>query len=149
MKNKIVIVSTLLLMLSLLYACANTNSLPRTHPEDVRGLGMPRPNCSECHTDSWSALNHRAPNYLAKHRFYAASSRQVCSMCHTESFCNDCHTRKDEIKPSDKFSDQPERWLPHRGDYLSQHKIDGRINPVSCVKCHGRQNNQRCATCHK
>ena len=145
MKNKIVIMSTLLLMLSLLYACANTNSLPRVHPEDVKTL----PNCSECHTDSWGAMNHRAPDFIAKHRFYAASSRLACSSCHQESFCSDCHTRKDEIKPSDKFSEQPDRWLPHRGDYLGQHKIDGRINPASCVKCHGRQNNQRCATCHK
>jgi hypothetical protein len=32
---------------------------------------------------------------------------------------------------------------------MSQHKIDGRVNPVSCVKCHGRQNNVRCASCHK
>ena len=146
MKNKIVIMSTLLLMLSLLYACANTNSLPRVHPEDV---GKTIPNCSECHTDSWASLNHRSPDFMAKHRFYAASSRQACSSCHQESFCSDCHAHKEEIKPSDKFSDSPERTLPHRGDYLSQHKIDGRINPVSCVKCHGRQNNERCASCHK
>ncbi|MFA7403323.1 MAG: hypothetical protein WC007_04980 [Pelobacteraceae bacterium] len=149
MKNKIVIMSILLLMMSLLYACANTNSLPRTHPEDVRKQGISRPNCSECHTDLWAALNHRAPDFMAKHRFYAVSSRQACNSCHHESFCTDCHTHKEEIKPSAKFSDAPERSLPHRGDYLSQHKIDGRVNPVSCVKCHGRQNNERCASCHR
>ena len=147
MKNKIGIMSVLLLM-SLLYACANTASLPLTHPEDVRKQGMPRPNCTECHTDQWASLNHRAPNFYAKHRFYAASSRDACRTCHNESFCNDCHSRKDELKPSEKFTSDPERNLPHRGDYMSQHKIDGRINPVSCVKCHGRQNNVRCATCH-
>ena len=136
----------LLLMMSLLYACANTTSLPRTHPEDV---GTSKPNCTECHSDSWGAMNHRAPDFMAKHRFYASSSRQACSSCHQESFCSDCHTHKEEIKPNDKFSDSPERNLPHRGDYLSQHKIDGRVNPASCVKCHGRQNNERCASCHK
>ena len=138
-----------MLMMSLLYACANTTSLPRTHPEDVRKLGISRPNCSECHEDSWGNLNHRAPNFFAKHRFYAASSRQACSTCHHESFCADCHTHNEEIKPSDKFSNDPERSLPHRGDWISQHKIDGRVNPVSCVKCHGRQNNERCAACHR
>ncbi|MDD2898521.1 MAG: cytochrome C [Desulfuromonadaceae bacterium] len=145
MKNKIGIMSILLLM-TLLYACANTNSLPRTHPEDISKQGIP--DCTSCHTDSWGALNHRAPDFMSKHRFYAASSRQACNSCHYESFCTDCHTNKDEIKPSDKFSDSPERNLPHRGDYMNQHKIDGRVNPVSCVKCHGRQNNARCASCH-
>lgn len=145
MKNKIGILSMLLLM-GLLYACANTSSLPRVHPEDV---GTSMPNCTECHTDSWAALNHKAPDFYAKHRFYAASSRQACNTCHQESFCSDCHANKEEIKPSAKFTDEPGRNLPHRGDYLSQHKIDGRINPVSCVKCHGRQNNERCVSCHR
>lgn len=137
---------SILLLMTLLYACANTNSLPRTHPEDISKQGIP--DCTSCHTDSWGALNHRAPDFMSKHRFYAASSRQACNSCHYESFCTDCHTNKDEIKPSDKFSDSPERNLPHRGDYMNQHKIDGRVNPVSCVKCHGRQNNARCASCH-
>ena len=148
MKNKIAIMSLLLLM-TLLYACANTTSLPRTHPEDVRAQGITMPNCADCHSDSWSALNHRAPDFMTKHRFYAASTRQACNSCHHESFCSDCHANREDIKPSDKFSDVSERSLPHRGDYLSQHKIDGKINPVSCVKCHGRANNVRCASCHK
>jgi hypothetical protein len=147
-KNKIYIMSVLLLMMSLLYACANTSSLPRIHPEEVRKEGTV-PDCSACHSDLWSNLNHTAPNFFEKHRFYAASSRQVCSSCHQESFCTDCHTHKEEIKPSDKYTDEPGRSLPHRGDYLSQHKIDGRVNPVSCVKCHGRQNNERCVSCHR
>lgn len=148
MKNKLSILSILLLM-TLLYACASTTSLPRTHLEDVRKQGAGMPDCSTCHSDSWSALSHRAPDFFSKHRIYAGGNRQVCSTCHQESFCSDCHTNKSEIKPSDTFSNSPGRNLPHRGDYLSQHKIDGRVNPVSCVKCHGRQNNERCASCHK
>jgi hypothetical protein len=136
---------SILLLMSLLYACANNTSLPRVHPEEVGK----RPDCTECHSDLWASLNHRAPNFMSKHRFYAASSRQACTVCHHESFCADCHSHKEEIKPSDKYTDDAERSLPHRGDYISQHKIDGRNNPVSCVKCHGRQNNARCATCHR
>jgi hypothetical protein len=139
----------ILLVPCVFYACANTTSLPRTHPEDVRKMGLSRPNCSECHTDSWSALNHRAPNFFAKHRFYATAERQACRSCHHESFCADCHAHNDEIKPNDKYTDSPERNLPHRGDYLSQHRIDGKVNPTTCVRCHGRQNNERCKTCHR
>jgi hypothetical protein len=38
---------------------------------------------------------------------------------------------------------------PHRGDYLTQHRVDGRLDPASCFPCHGRKNVGRCATCHK
>lgn len=133
-------------MLTLLFACANTKSIARIHPEEVSGM----PNCTECHTDSWGALNHQTVDFYLKHGEYAGSfGRQACAACHRESFCTDCHARKEEIKPSDKYRDSPQRALPHRGDYLGQHRIDGRINPASCVKCHGRQNNERCVICHK
>jgi len=128
----------------LLCACANTASVARVHPEAVTGL----PNCTECHTDAWASLNHQAPDFMIKHKIYA-NSRVACAACHQESFCSDCHAHKEEIKPSDKYFNSPELSLPHRGDYLSQHKIDGKINPASCVKCHGRQNNERCITCHR
>jgi hypothetical protein len=133
------------LLLASLVACANTKSLARVHPEEVKGL----PNCTECHTDSWAALNHQAQDFYLKHKFYALQQKAACSSCHQESFCVDCHAHKEEIKPSDKYKDRPELALPHRGDYLSQHRIDGRVNPASCFKCHGRQNNGRCLTCHR
>lgn len=135
----------MLLLLSVLYACASTTSVAVVHPEKVSGL----PNCTECHTDAYGFMNHKALDFNLKHKFYAASSRQACASCHQESFCVDCHAHKEELKPSDKFADSPERMLPHRGDYLGQHKIDGRIDPTGCAKCHGRQNNERCASCHK
>lgn len=145
MKNsKILLIIMVPLMACVLYACANTNSVARTHPEAVTGL----PNCSECHSDSWGALNHKAPDFMSKHKIYAGS-KFACASCHQESFCADCHAHKEEIKPSSKFSDSPERNLPHRGDYLSQHKIDGKISPASCVVCHGRQNNEGCKSCHR
>jgi hypothetical protein len=133
------------LVLGTLFACANTRSSARIHPEQVTGI----PNCSECHTDSWSNLNHRTPDFFLKHGVFSSNARAACAACHTDSFCSDCHAHKEEIKPSDKYKDAPERWLPHRGDYLNQHKIDGRINPASCLKCHGRQNNESCLVCHR
>ena len=145
MKSKFFILMALSLALCTLYACANTDSLLRIHPESLEGIT----DCSDCHSGVIAAVNHRAPDFFSKHRFYAGSTRQICTTCHQESFCTDCHSHKDEIKPSDKFADEPERNLPHRGDYLSQHQIDGRVNPISCAKCHGRQNNVRCQACHR
>ncbi|MBT0665474.1 cytochrome C [Geobacter pelophilus] len=144
MRNgRFILLVVLSLLASLLYACASP-SIARKHPEAVKGM----PDCNECHSDSWGAMNHKAVDFYAKHKFYA-SQPNVCMGCHTQAFCSDCHAHKEEIKPSDKYKDNPARALPHRGDYLSQHKIDGRMNPASCVKCHGRQNNERCITCHR
>jgi hypothetical protein len=147
MKNRIVKVSFLLLlpMLALvLFACAHTQSIAAKHPTEVEGM----PICSDCHTDWRAALNHSA-DFYTRHRFSAAQNKQACGVCHNESFCSDCHAHKEELKPSDKYKDSPELAMPHRGDYLNQHKIDGRINPASCFPCHGRQNNERCKVCHR
>lgn len=144
MKKPLILLSLLSLSI-LLYACANTSSMARKHPMEVSGM----PNCAECHTNAWKSLNHKAPDFYKKHRFYAGSMGQSCTSCHSQASCNECHTRKDELKPSEKFSNAPSRNFPHRGDYMTQHKIDGRLDPSSCVKCHGRQNNGRCITCHR
>ena len=125
-------------------ACATTPSLPPKHPMEVEGM----PLCSECHTDWRANLDHRQ-DYISRHRFYASQQARTCELCHLRSFCADCHANKEELKPSDKFKDTPERTMPHRGDYISQHMIDGKLNPASCFPCHGRQNNERCKVCHR
>ena len=147
MKSKSIKIACLLLFSALaavLFACAHTQSMAAKHPMEVTGF----PICSDCHTDGRAAMNH-TNDFSMRHKFYAAQSKQTCTVCHAEAFCSDCHAHKEELKPSDKYKDSPERSLPHRGDYLNQHKIDGRINPASCFPCHGRQNNERCKTCHR
>jgi hypothetical protein len=147
MNNKRLKVTFLLLLpvfVLILFACAQTKSMVAWHPTEVPSP----PICSDCHTDDRAALNHTS-DFSTRHKFYAAQKEQVCGVCHIESFCSDCHANKEELKPSDKYKDSPQLALPHRGDYLNQHKIDGRINPASCFPCHGRQNNERCKECHR
>jgi len=141
---KIVFAALLPTVALLLFACAHTTSIAAKHPVEVEYPPM----CSDCHTDDRAALNHTT-DYIARHKFYAAQNKQSCTVCHKESFCSNCHALKEELKPSDKFKDSPQLSMPHRGDYLNQHKIDGRINPASCFACHGRQNNERCKACHR
>lgn len=142
---KMIVIVTLAMVLGMmLFACAATHSIAKKHPVDVPTM----PLCSDCHTDWKTSLDHR-PDYITKHKFYARQQEQTCNICHVESFCADCHANKEEVKPSDKFKDQPSRTMPHRGDYLNQHKIDGKINPASCFPCHGRQNNEQCRPCHR
>jgi len=144
-KNKIFILLIPLVLAVLYYACVSSTYVAKPHPMEVKGLV----NCADCHQDSWAALNHQASDFYKKHKFYAGQDNLACATCHRESFCADCHAHKEEIKPSDKFKDSPERSLPHRGDYLSRHQIEGRIDPASCLPCHGRTNNERCKACHR
>jgi hypothetical protein len=143
MKTRIILLLAAVALFGV-YACAHTASLAVHHPIELTAP----PLCSDCHQDWRTSLDHTS-DYIKRHRFYAEQKSQACLVCHKESFCSDCHAHRDELKPSDKYKDSPERWLPHRGDYLNQHKIDGRINPASCMKCHGRSNNERCRVCHK
>lgn len=139
-----------------LSACARMNAipnLPASHPEAL--TAGQQVSCAECHEDqqkgtlkSFDAFSH-TPAFVKNHRFYASSDDRLCSTCHKSSFCNDCHTNQVEMKPSIKFGNRPDREMPHRGNFMTLHKIEGKLDPASCYRCHGRANNERCITCHR
>jgi len=157
MRCRIFRLATLLLMTGVvLTACATMlspeKSLPAAHPE---ALGEKRVLCSECHEEqakgalkSMASFNH-TPLFVSEHRLYAANSERLCSTCHATSFCNDCHATKNEVKPSQKLGNRPDRDLVHRGDYMTRHRIEGKIDPTGCYRCHGRANNEQCVSCHR
>jgi hypothetical protein len=142
---KLMVLLLLPVLVLALYAPAAEAGTAIKHPMEVEVPAL----CSQCHEDWRGALDHTAEFGKFRHRFMAQQNKQACDVCHVESFCSDCHAHREYLKPNNKFADSPERALPHRGDYLNQHKIDGKINPASCMKCHGRQNNERCSVCHK
>lgn len=145
-----------LLVLGFLSACSLLSpdaSFAPTHPER---LGPGHPMCSSCHETEllagarkpYSAFDH-TPAFLKDHG--AAASRDVgtCASCHGQSFCSDCHAGKTMIPPAVLLGNRPDRATPHPASYLSIHQVDGRLDPANCYTCHGRANNQRCATCHR
>ena len=139
-----------------LSACARMNAipgLPSSHPEAL--TAGQQVSCAECHEDqqkgtlkSFDAFSH-TPSFVKNHRFYASSDDRLCSTCHKSSFCNDCHTNQVEMKPSIKYGNRPDREMPHRGNFMTLHKIEAKLDPASCYRCHGRANNERCITCHR
>lgn len=142
-------------MILILAACAqmkSISSLPDSHPEALT-VGQ-QVNCSECHEDqqkgtmkSFASFSHSRA-FVKNHRFFAASDDRLCSTCHKSSFCNDCHASQIEMKPSSKYGYRPDREMPHRGNFMTLHKIEGKLDPASCYRCHGRANNERCISCH-
>ncbi|MBU0480080.1 MAG: cytochrome C [Proteobacteria bacterium] len=124
--------------------------LPREHPEKLpRG----NPVCTDCHDAANDSISFKRFNhtlyFTENHKFEANQGSEVCSMCHRESFCADCHAADVELKPSIRNQSDTYRRTPHRGDYLARHRIDGRIDPTSCFRCHGNPKAaERCASCH-
>jgi len=142
--------------LGLLSACSLLSpekSFAATHPQ---ALGVGRPSCTECHgtetmkggLKTYASFDH-SPAFVKDHRFAAGQDSATCATCHAPSFCADCHGGKTPMKTSTKLADRPDRLSPHKGNYLTMHRIEGKMDPTSCYKCHGRANNDKCMTCHK
>ena len=142
-----------ILTVVLLIACAAIQSgyaPPSRHPveedEDLRF-------CLYCHDMEEAEIPYEkfihGMFFADNHNQVAGRYGPVCSTCHRASFCSDCHGVGIELKPSLKEQTENYRRMPHRGDYLSRHVIDGRINPASCYRCHGNpKSSQTCRPCH-
>jgi hypothetical protein len=144
--------SFLLLAILLAAGCASVGvvTLPKSHPED---LGRRNPVCSSCHGTAepiaYADFDHRS-DWVDAHRYPAfGEGERVCAMCHRPNFCNDCHTVGSELSPAVRRAGEVGRDLPHRGDYLTRHRFDGRVDPASCFRCHGSpKTSKTCAACH-
>ncbi len=142
------------LLATLLAACVSTPAyrLPAKHPQ-IYELGERREFCTKCHgykktPVDFERYNH-TPLFTESHRLVAYQDQRICALCHEQSFCNDCHVTHTELRPSIKNQTENYRRMQHRGEYLSRHRIDGRLDPTSCYRCHGNpQSSQTCRPCH-
>lgn len=143
----------LLLSLATLAACAAVEGyrLPDSHPK-IYELGERREFCTKCHgykkePIDFERYNH-TPLFTDTHRMVAYQDDRVCAICHQQSFCSDCHGQV-ELKPSLKDQTRNYSRMQHRGDYLTRHRIEGRMDPTSCFRCHGTPaNSGTCRPCH-
>jgi hypothetical protein len=149
-------VAALFLIGAGLVACSALKSnvaVPAQHPEE---LPKGRPMCSaeDCHGRThedlpFARFDHSRSFAEGGHRNEAYQQGKVCAMCHEQSFCNDCHVTRSELKPSEKDSTGTYRIYPHRGDYLTRHRIDARVDPMPCFRCHGNpKSSKACVACH-
>jgi hypothetical protein len=78
---------------------------------------------------------------LARHPEEARGDPGLCTTCHTESSCVDCHTRENVAGGSTR-SPHPPGWAN------GEHGVQARIDPMSCASCHGGAGEQLCVGCH-
>ena len=110
----------MVIALASLAACASMKSgfdYPAKHPYEVE-QGQ-RPTCTECHDKrdanvDYQRFNHN-PYFMDQPPQAGLPETQVCAMCHTTSFCNDCHNTGIELKPSIKNQTENYRRVPTSG----------------------------------
>jgi len=122
--------------------------------------------CATCHTDFAGLLpkDHLVPEFKKDHRRLARIGELTvtCSTCHTESFCQDCHSGIDlkgfgvekdlmaDPSPRMPLKDTPrETKLQqiHDLNYRFTHSIDAKSKRIDCYSCHERQS--FCVECHQ
>jgi hypothetical protein len=123
-------------------------------------------NCESCHTNFTSLVppDHISTNFRKEHsKLTRVGALDVeCASCHTESFCQDCHTGT-EVRgffgSGDLMSDPSARSFTkdspkqlrlqqaHSLNYRFTHGIDAKSKDVECSSCHETQS--FCVECHE
>jgi hypothetical protein len=109
--------------------------------------------CDGCHVDLPS--EHVKPeshlvhdgDFVREHGVRAASSRDLCSTCHSERFCLGCHGvgTTPALPARLGFEDVRLSGL-HRAGFKSRHAEESRNNPGLCTTCHQERT---CRECHE
>ncbi len=116
--------------------------------------------CAACHGQNVPALParlafdtvkmsglHRA-GFKSRHSEEARAQPGLCSTCHSEDSCVQCHAASHITPGSATRSPHPPNWVSaSRGG--SEHGTQARIDPMSCASCHGGAGEQLCIGCHK
>jgi len=108
--------------------------------------------CSACHVDL--PAEHVRPashvvhegDFVREHGVRAASARELCASCHTESQCASCHGITVPALPWKLAFDRPALSGLHRAGFTQRHADEARANPGLCTSCHGDAS--FCADCH-
>jgi hypothetical protein len=123
-------------------------------------------NCETCHSNFANLIpeDHLVSGFSKEHRRAArvGSMDVSCQTCHTESFCQDCHTG-DQLRgfggtrglmtvpgARQALKDSPDELrlqAAHDLNYRFTHSIDARNRMIDCSGCHDRQ--AFCADCHQ
>ncbi len=93
------------------------------------------------------AGQHRA-GFRSRHAVEARAQPGLCTTCHSESSCIQCHQASNVASGTASRSPHPLGWIsPMRGG--GDHGRAARIDPSSCAGCHGGAGEQLCIDCHR
>jgi hypothetical protein len=107
--------------------------------------------CEACHVDleaeravPESHLVH-GERFLSTHGAQAASAGDLCTTCHTETFCARCHGQTTAALPERLSFDDPFTPGVHRAGFFARHALESAASPGLCATCHQES---FCSACH-
>ena len=108
--------------------------------------------CDGCHKDlpaervlPASHVIHEG-DWLREHGVRAASSRDLCATCHSESSCASCHGKTVPALPRRFTFDKPRLNELHPAGFQARHSQEAKANPGLCTTCHDTE--RFCRDCH-
>lgn len=123
--------------------------------------------CFSCHQhkDQWTARDcdgchknltaeHVRPeshvihdgDWIREHGVRSATSRDLCTTCHTDSFCAKCHGQSVPALSARLAFDSPTLQGLHRAGFRTRHSMEARGTPGLCATCHTERS---CNDCHE
>ncbi|CAN5433578.1 hypothetical protein BH10BAC5_BH10BAC5_23540 [soil metagenome] len=124
-------------------------------------------NCESCHSNltGLHPKNHQSPNFLNEHKMISdiATDKNNCMMCHSDNFCQACHSPKGIKSENSKNNfDAPyytkesgvrtdraalqKLTTVHNLNYKFTHGLDANQKGFECKTCHEPQS--FCVSCH-
>lgn len=98
-------------------------ALPRRADTEAPGVGL----------TTHAPESHRSMFFLGTHATLAAAEQRSCNVCHTESFCVDCH-------------DGPADGGYHPPSFVARHSAEAFARSAECATCHSAE--VFCRACH-
>jgi hypothetical protein len=116
--------------------------------------------CTSCHgvtvpgipsrltfDDPLRAGMHRA-GFRARHAEEARVEPGLCRTCHSETFCQSCHTERGVAGPKGTaLNPHPPGWVGF--GTANDHGRAARRDPASCASCHSGPGEMLCVSCHR
>lgn len=92
--------------------------------------------CGVCHPSGYELLpaSHKEDVWAKEHGTVVAEDAQLCEMCHSRSFCTDCHGVE---------MPHPQGWAKGR----TGHAVTAERDRAICGRCHGSTEDM-CTMCH-
>lgn len=99
------------------------------------------------HDNDWAGKHHQNTDWMGEHRAVASKAGNICTDCHKQSFCLECHAGAGgdvELRKQNFGRD----YMPksHRSDFIQIHPVKAKDNPNTCGRCHDEK--AFCASCH-
>ncbi|MBP9095404.1 MAG: cytochrome C [Ignavibacteria bacterium] len=125
-------------------------------------------NCESCHSNltNLNPKSHQSPNFLNEHKvsFNVPTDKNNCAMCHSDNFCQTCHspvgvkgsnskdnfyapyyTKENGVR-TDRAALQ-KLTNAHTLNYKFTHGLDANQKSFECKTCHEEQS--FCVSCHQ